>query len=314
MFLDEQSLASGVAALLEARGERELGALVRRSIVDLVGRAERWSMGARDVAAHRIALVVSAADHVWLSSKPARTDALREAFATAVRSPETELENLYLVLALPPSQLGFHRGYRDAPVRLPEAPATDSVLGGAIALCWAKEDEAAAQALERATLEDAIVTTGARSVRRFVLRLDAPDFANAERDTAFGDRLMHAVRSAAVTAAETTTAVFLGVRFVATHIPPGPEALLVRALERKNIAVLPVMRHDDRTLFALSCQDKFLLLELRNGPRKKSKAIESIEEIVDRLGLSKESIESPEAAEAASDDVVRRFCEIPARR
>lgn len=317
MHVDEQSLAVGVAALLEARGQRELGALVRRSVVEVAGRAERWTMGARDVAAHRIALVVSAADHVMLSSSTTRMETLRDAFATAVRTPETELENLYLVLALPPSQLGFHRGYRDAPVRLPEAPATDSVLGGAVALCWAEQDEASARALERATLEDAIVAAGARSVRRFVLRLDAPDFAKAERDPAFGDRLMRAVRSAAVTAADTTTAVFLAVRFVAMDLQPGPEELLVRALERKNIVALAVIRDEDRTLFALACQEKLMTLELKRGlvkRRKNYKSLESVEVIVERLGLSQESIDSPESAELASAEVFRRFSEIPGRR
>ncbi|MBK9266088.1 MAG: hypothetical protein IPM54_40670 [Polyangiaceae bacterium] len=318
MHVDEQSLAVGVAALLEARGQREIGALVRRSVVEVAGRAERWTMGARDVAAHRIALVVSAADHVMLSSSTTRLETLRDAFAAAVRTPETELENLYLVLALPPSQLGFHRGYRDAPVRLPEAPATDSVLGGAVALCWAEQDEVSARALERATLEDAIVATGARSVRRFVLRLDAPDFAKAERDPAFGDRLMRAVRSAAVTAADTTTAVFLGVRFVETHSAPGPEALLVQSLERRNVVTVPIARDDERTLLALVYQDKLALLELTKGsPKqwfKKPKSIESDEMEVDRLRLSDRAIESPDAVEAASVEVLRVLSEALGRR
>lgn len=315
-MLDDVSVASGVAALLEARGEKDLGAIVRRSLVQVVGRAERWSMGARDVAAHRIGLIVSAADHVVLTSSPSRFAAIRDAFATAVRSPETEMENLFLVLELPPSRITFAQGYRDAPARAFETPAVDAVLGGASALCLAMGDEAAARALARSTLEDAFVSTGERTVRRFVLRLDAADFAFSERHVEFGDRLMRAVRSAAATPNETTSAVFLAVRLVDTGSLTNPEALLVRALERKNAVVVPVSRDAHHTRLAVVYQEKLALVDVeyetgrRRGGKSKSVEIKSSSVKLGELRVSDHAWESPEAAEMASSTILREICEM----
>ena len=315
MRLDEPSLISGVAALLEARGERELGALVRRSIVEVTNRAERWSMGARDVTAHRIALVVSAADHVLLTSSAPRLAAIRDAFGTAIRSPETEMENLFLVLELPPSRTTFAQGYRDAPVRTFETPAADSVLGGAAALCRAMGDEAAARALSRATLEDAFVTANERSVRRFVVRLDAADFALTERQVDFGDRIMHAVRSAAATPSEMTSAVFLAIRLVDVHSIPDVETALVRALERKNAVVVPIARDESRTRFAVVYQEKLSIVEVANDLSKKAwRKPKSIDvklaaTKIREVHVSVQAMESPEAAEMASLDILQKISE-----
>jgi len=315
-MLDDNALAAGVAALLEARGEKELGAIVRRSIVEVVGRTERWSMGARDVAAHRIVLVVSAADHVMLTLNPPRFATIREAFATAVRSPETEMENLFLVLELPPSRMTFAQGYRDAPKRTFETPATDSVLGGAAALCRAMGDEAGARALSRASLEDTFVTANDRTVRRFVLRLDAADFALAEKQMPFGDRLMRAVRSAATTPAEMTTAVVLAVRLSERAELLDPEKPLIRALERKNAVVVPISRDDERVRFAVVYQEKLAVVEipndLSNKSAKKSKTIvlKSTSTKIGEVRLSNQAISSEEAAEMASAEVLREMYEM----
>jgi hypothetical protein len=312
---DEPSLIGGVAALLEARGERELGALVRRSIVEVTNRAERWSMGARDVTAHRIALVVSAADHVLLTSSAPRLAEVREAFATAVRSPETEMENLFLVLELPPSRTTFAQGYRDAPLRTFETPAADAVLGGAAALCRAMGDEASARALSRATLEDAFVTANDRTVRRFVLRLDAADFALTERQVEFGDRIMRAVRSAAATPSETTSAVFLAVRLVDVDSIPDAETALVRALERKNAVVVPIARDEQHTRFAVVYQEKLAVVQIVNNSSKRAwlklKPVElkSTPTKIQEVQLSDYAMKSPEAAETASVDILREIGE-----
>lgn len=311
-MLDDGALAAGVAALLEARGEKELGTVVRRSLVHVVGRAERWAMGARDVAAHRIALVVSAVDHVWLTSAPPRFATIRESFATAIRSPETEMENLYLVLELPPSRTTFAQGYRDAPQRLFETPPSDAVLGGAEALCRALGDDASARALSRATLEDAFVTANDRSVRRFVLRLDAADFALTERDVAFGDRLMRAVRSAATTPTEMTSAVFLAVRLADVRSSPDPEMLLVRALERKNAVVVPIARNDKSTRFAVIYHARLAVVEVVNdGSTRKGKpiAVKSGTAKIGEVRLSDQALESLEAAEMASANILREIYE-----
>ncbi len=312
---DEPSLISGVAALLEARGERELGALVRRSIVEVTNRADRWSMGARNVTAHRIALVVSAADHVLLTSSAPRLAAVRDAFETAVRSPETEMEHLFLVLELPPSRTTFAQGYRDAPLRTFETPAADAVLGGAAALCRAMGDEAAARALSRATLDDAFVTTNERTMRRFVVRLDAADFALTEKQVEFGDRIMRAVRSAAATPSEMTSAVFLAVRLVDVHSFPAVEAVLVRALERKNAVVVPIARDEHHTRFAVVYQEKLAIVQVVNDlskkAGKKTKPIElkSGTTKIHEVHLSNHAMESPAAAEMASADILREIGE-----
>lgn len=306
-MLDDHSLAAGVAALLEARGEKELGAIVRRSLVHVVGRAERWSMGARDVAAHRIALVVSAADHVLLTSASSRLATVREAFATAVRSPETEMENLFLVLELPPSRTTFAQGYRDAPIRTLETPAADAVLGGAAALCQAMGDEAAARALSRATLEDAFVTTGERSVRRFVLRLDAADFALTERHVEFGDRLMRAVRSAAATPTEATSAVFLAVRLVDVTSHPDREMPLIRALERKNAVVVPIARDEKSTRFAVVYHEKLAIVEVDYDSKRKGIASRTTK--ISAVLLTDHALGSPEAAEMTSANILREIYE-----
>lgn len=315
-MLDDGALAAGVAALLEARGEKDLGAVVRRSIVQVVGRAERWSMGARDVAAHRIALVVSAVDHVLLTSSPPRFAAIREAFATAVRSPETEMENLFLVLELPTSRTTFAQGYRDAPIRTFETPSADSVLAGAADLCRALNDEASARALARATLEDAFVTTNEHTVRRFVLRLDAADFALTERDVAFGDRLMRAVRSAATTPNEKTSAVFLAVRLSDTQSIADPELLLIRALERKNAVVVPISRDEWHTRFAIVYQEKLAVLDVVNdsskkwGRKVKAGIIKSGETKIGEVRMSDGAPASPEVAETTSAEILRQIGEI----
>lgn len=315
-MLDENALGAGVAALLEARGEKDLGALVRRSIVQVVGRTERWSMGARDVAAHRISLVVSATDHVLLTSAPPRMATIREAFATAVRSPETEMENLFLVLELPPSRTTFAQGYRDAPRRSFETPATDSVLEGAAALCRAMGDEAGARALARSSLEDTFVTANDRTVRRFVLRLDAADFALAEKQMPFGDRLMWAVRTAAVTPAEMTTAVVLGVRLADGHTFADPEKRLIQALERKHAVVVPISRDTERVRFAVVYQEKLAVIEIPNdvskksGKKSKTIVLKSTSTKIGEVRLSDQAIESAEAAEMASTEVLREMYEM----
>lgn len=313
---DEPALVSGVAALLEARGERDLGALVRRSIVEVTNRTEHWSMGARSVTAHRIALVVSAADHVLLMSSAPRLATIRDAFATAVRSPETELEHLFLVLELPPSRVTFAQGYRDAPLRTFETPAADAVLGGAAALCRAMGDEASAQALARATLEDAFVTANDRSVRRFVVRLDAADFALTERQVEFGDRIIRAVRSAAATPSETTLAVFLGVRLVDVRSLHNAEAAFVRALERKHAVVVPITRAESHTRFAVVYQEKLAIVEIvvdlskKAGRKPKPIEFKSGTTKIREVHLSDHAMESPEAAEMASIDILREICEM----
>lgn len=313
---DENALGAGVAALLEARGEKDLGALIRRSIVQVVGRAERWSMGARDVAAHRISLVVSAADHVFLTSAPPRMATIREAFATAVRSPETEMENLFLVLELPPSRTTFAQGYRDAPRRSFETPTADSVLEGAAALCRAMGDEAGARALSRAILEDTFDTAYDPPVRRFALRLDVADFALAEKQGTFRSLLMEALRSAAATPAKMTTAFIFALRLSGGQRVQDPEKHFIQALERKNAVVVPISRNSERVRFAVVYQEKLSIVEIPNdlsrksGRKSKTIVLKSTSTKIGEVRLSDQAIESAETAEMASAEVLREMYEL----
>lgn len=211
MVYDGQALGAGVAALLDARRKRDLSALVSRSQVLFSPSVERWTMGAREVSAFHVALVVSAEDHAALSSSAEKLEQVREAFAAALRTPETEMAELSLVLALPPVGLPFSHVYRGAPPRDDEAPEPRAVLAGAAKLCSARGDQLGAAMLERASIEQAVAVGSARSMRRFLVRLEAADLAAAERDAALADRLMGAVRDAAATATEPVSAVVLGV-------------------------------------------------------------------------------------------------------
>jgi hypothetical protein len=216
MIEPEAALRMGVGGLLAARGERELAQIVHRSEVELVGPEERWEMGARAVTAHRVGLVVSATDHVRLSGDAARLDALREAFATAMRTPDTELSDLVLVLRLEPHVGGWHRIYRGAPSHpAPERPSDDAILGGAIALCEATGAKAAVEILERARLESSDVPASVSPLRRFLVRLDPRDFARTEREPLLADRIRRSVRAAGVTAESGLCDVELGVALAA---------------------------------------------------------------------------------------------------
>jgi hypothetical protein len=138
---------------------------------------------------------------VRLSAQPARLDAIREAFATAMRSPDTELADLVLLLRLEVHVGGWHRIYRGAPSRpAPERPADDAVQGGAVALCEAAGAKAAAEILRHARLESSDVPQSVTPLRRFVVRLDPRDYARTERDPALADRIRRSVRAAGVTA------------------------------------------------------------------------------------------------------------------
>jgi len=264
----EGSVASGVVSLLEARGERKLGALVDRSGVEIVGAPSRWTMGAREVSAYRVALVVSAEDHVLLSRSPSMLELIREAFVTAVHTATTELESLHVVLALPPSALGFHQTYREAPPRAPDPPLAQDVLGGAIRLLVALGEKVLAEVLSRAVIEDEFVDFGPRRLRRFLLRLDPADLARVQRDVALSDRLMQVLRDAATTTGDLTNAVSFGVRlYGGADAPLGVEARLVAALERKGVAVVPVSRGEGKTVLALVVGGVLSVLEVLEGSK-----------------------------------------------
>jgi hypothetical protein len=149
------ALRAGAAALLDARGEGDLAKLVASADVEVVGPQETWAMGSRSVAAHRVALVVDASVFAALTADALKVDAVRGAFAAAMRTPETELADLSVVLRLPSIQKGWHRAYRDAPRQSAEAEGRDpdAVLGGAAALLDTMGEEMGAGLLRRGRLD-----------------------------------------------------------------------------------------------------------------------------------------------------------------
>ena len=201
------ALGAAAASLLEARGQRRLAELVARARVEIAGAGESWSIGSRTVTAHRVALVVAAPAFLEISSDGARIEVIKEAFAQAMRSPETELLALHIELALPADGRPWSSAYREAPVRHrpAERPDPQAILAGAAALLEALGDRAAASLLDRARLEAAEVQGVETPLTRYVLRLDPADRARTIDDVALSDRLRRAVRDAAIRAGEATT-------------------------------------------------------------------------------------------------------------
>ena len=300
------ALAEGARSLLEVGGEAELAALVARSGVELVGEADRWSMGSREVRVYRVVLVVSATDHVLLSAHPNRLALIRDAFAAAARTPETELEGLSLVLALPPTGAGFHRqaqGYRDAPPRAEPPPPPEAVLGGAAELCKARKNRDAEGILRRASMEQSYVQAAARSMRRFLVRLDPADFARIERDAPLAESLASAVRDAAATADEPASAVHFGLRLDGPVLDlPEPEVALRRSLAEKGAVLVPIARPEGKTWLVAIGSSGVVLVELLPGPAKG--AVSRGEVKVTRLRVSAEILASAAGADAISAEIV----------
>ncbi len=194
------ALRAGAASLLEANGEEALAAIVRAARVDLAGPGETWTMGSREVSAHRVALGVPAEAFAALTADAAKLGAVREAFAQAMRSPATELCDLCLELLLPVVDRPWGQAYREATVRsIPaERPDAEAVLAGAAALLSAAGDEAGAEMLGRARLSLA----EGPALTRYVVLLSPVDRAQTWRDGAREARVRRAVHDAALRAGE----------------------------------------------------------------------------------------------------------------
>ncbi|AUX47189.1 hypothetical protein SOCE26_087010 [Sorangium cellulosum] len=240
------ALKAAAAALLEARGQRGLSALVGGGEIDLAGPPERWTLGSRAVSASRLALTVDAPAFAALTADAARLAAVRDAFASAVRTPETELADLAVLLRLPGVGRGWNQVYREAaPRAAPERPHPDEVLGGAAALVEASGDARGAAMLRRARLEAAQVpSSGGAALVRCVVRLDPADLAALGRDGERAERLRRAVRSAGTRAAEAVVSVELAAALRPLGAADAPEARLTRALEARGAVVVPVSREE----------------------------------------------------------------------
>ncbi|WP_437764256.1 hypothetical protein WMF27_36410 [Sorangium sp. So ce281] len=240
------ALKAAVAALLEARGERGLSALVAGGELSLAAPPQRWTLGSREVSASRLSLTVDAPEFAALTADPSRLAAVKEAFASAVRTPETELADLSLVLRLPGVGRGWSQIYREAALpAAPERPAPDAVLGGAAALLEASGDARGAAMLRRARLEAAQVASGGAALVRCVVRLEPADRAALDRDGERAERLRRAVRDAGTRASEAIASVELATALYPLGGAAAPEARLARALAARGAVAVAIRRGDD---------------------------------------------------------------------
>ncbi|WP_437741666.1 hypothetical protein WME73_40695 [Sorangium sp. So ce302] len=239
------ALKAAVAALLEARGERGLAALVAGGELALAAPPQRWTLGSREVSASRLSLAVDAPEFAALTADPSRLAAVKEAFASAVRTPETELADLSLVLRLPGVGRGWSQIYREAALpAAPERPAPDAVLGGAAALLEASGDARGAAMLRRARLEAAQVSSGGAALVRCVVRLEPADRAALDRDGERAERLRRAVRDAGTRASEAIASVELATALYPLGGAAAPEARLARALAARGAVAVTIRRGD----------------------------------------------------------------------
>jgi hypothetical protein len=198
------ALRGGAAALLDGRGRRALAELVRAARLEIAGPGEAWTIGARQVTAHRLALVVPAPAFLELTRDAGALDEVKSAFARAMQSPDTELAGLHVELLLPGEERPWSRAYRDAPVRDMPAPEADpsAVLRGAAALLEAVGEGAGAAMLGRARLELARVPGEGTPLTRMVVRLAPADRAETWHDPVLEAAIRRAVHDAAIRAAE----------------------------------------------------------------------------------------------------------------
>ena len=190
------ALREAVAGLLVASGRDDLSALVAGAEIELCAGAEIWSIGAREVAAQRLALLVTPAIYARLQGT-ADLQGIRDAFATVVRSFDTELAEFALFVSLPSLQGGWGHAYRSAPVSDRPEPAPDAVRSAAIALAEAYGREEDARALERSSLEVGVTGDPDGSLRKWVVRLEPDDFVALDRSLERSSFLERVLRIAA---------------------------------------------------------------------------------------------------------------------
>ncbi len=223
MSLEIAALIAGAAALLKARGRSDLSALVEHAQVEISPAPEKWSMGSRVVLAHQVVLILDAGAYADIVFDAAKLEAVRTAFASAMRTPETELAELSPVLRLPVIQQGWHHAYRDAPVRQCEREPLNpaDVLNGACALLAAMKEREAEAMLARGEISSAEIPGGSLSEHlqfmRYVIHLLPEDHVKAERDARLFGKLKSAVSAAATRADFVVGDIELGIRHSASR-------------------------------------------------------------------------------------------------
>ncbi len=198
------ALLAAAARLLQADGHSTIAQKITRGRLELTGLGESWTMGSRSVTAHRLALVLPAPEFIAFKQSPSDLDLLRSAFSLAMRSPDTELAELYLVLELPTIALSWAEAYRDAETnwQRPSAPAPEQILDAAATLLDLKGYRIAAEILGRAGLEQAELPDTQPPLSRILVRLIASDLEKTQRDPFLAEAIRAAVRDAAIRAEE----------------------------------------------------------------------------------------------------------------
>lgn len=196
------ALREGAVQLLDAEGHADLARLVEGATLELVGPAETWLVGSREVAATGLTLALSPAAFVALGGAAEGPRVVERAFATLMDTPETKLAGLTLLVQLPGLEVPYHHAYRQAPVRLtPERPDPDAVQRAALALLEARGEHDAAEVLAAGRLEAGErENEGPELLLAWVLALPAAMFVRADSHLELSDRLASAVRSAATRA------------------------------------------------------------------------------------------------------------------
>ncbi len=191
------ALRRGAVALLEARGQADWARIVGQAEVELVGPEQTWLVGAKKVVAHAVALVVEPGAYVALTRDGDAKTAIFEAFSAIMKTPETELSDLSLVVKLPVIQRPWSQAYRSAPLRSSaELPASQAVLLAARALADALEQPDVSDILDNASLQIAdLPSSGPELLLRCVLLLDPPAYAQVDKDYALRDKLTATIRA-----------------------------------------------------------------------------------------------------------------------
>jgi hypothetical protein len=192
-------LREGAAQLLDTTNAGELARAVRAGRVEIAEERETWEMGDRRVDAQRVALIVDARSFLTIREDPAALSRVREAFAAAVRSFETELLELGVFLRLDPTESSWQSIYRRAPAWARPAANGEQVQRAAAAVARAAGEEQAAALIEAAELE--VATVGeAEPITRWLVRLEATAYVRVDRDSKLRASIERWVRAAAQSA------------------------------------------------------------------------------------------------------------------
>jgi hypothetical protein len=204
------TLREGAAQLLDTRKAGDLARAVRSGRVEIADERETWEMGDRRVEAQRVALIVDAQSFVLIREDAAAFGRVREAFAAAVRSFETELAELGVFLRLEPTESSWQAIYRRAPAwSRPQANA-EEVQRAAASVARAAGAERAAELLEAAQLE--VATVGeTEPITRWLVRLESADYVRVDQDAALRSSLERWVRAAAQSARGSVGEIAFGV-------------------------------------------------------------------------------------------------------